>query len=762
MRRFFLKLFRRHRLEQDLQAELALHRELSNARSGSIPLGNVTYIAEESRDLWRFNFLENLWRDAVYGSRGLRHRPTLLITAVLSLALGIGANTAIFSLAVEFLLSEPSVKDAGSLVYVRLGGNSHAQAKVLESVRESGLFADVAGTNEESYVNWNDGTETRPIFCAFTTKNFFTALGVPIAYGRGILPDDPDNVVVLHHLFWTRHFNGDPSVVGRSMNLDGKAYTIVGILPAAHRSLTGFGFSPDVYLPQYLDDTVLAIYARLKPGMGRGQALAGLRTVATRLDAASLTPFKLTDNIEVSPIAGVARFGSIPAFTAMGVFFALMLLVVGLVLLIACVNVAGLLLARASARKREIAIRLSLGASRGRLFQQLLVESLLLALLGAGCGLALARGITMFIGRLQLPIPIPIHLQIEPDWRLALYAAFLIIGVTLACGLLPALQASKESITPSLQRERRMRLRRALVTAQIAISLIVLSAGFLFLRNLFRSAAISPGFDVIHTLLAEVDLPPAAYHESERILLYANQSLRELSAIPGIETAAAARIVPFTDNTGFGGFITFSDTGERRPVHYEWNAVTPGYFRTMDIPLLQGRGFLETDHGEANVAIVNAAFVRQFLGGRQPVGAKFRYFLKPFQIVGVVADTKTITIGEDDQPQLYEPLAQIVNDRSRIQFVLRSATPPATQLAAVREALRRVEPGAGLEVATLYSSIGIAFLPSQVGAVLMGSVGLLGLVLAAVGLYGTMVYSVARRTREIGVRVAIGATPKDV
>jgi predicted permease len=769
MRRFFLKLFRRHRLEHDLQAELALHRELCGKHTGSIPLGNATRIAEESRDLWRFNFIENLWRDVVYGARGLRHSPTLLITAVLSLALGIGANTAIFSLAVEFLFSEPSVKDASSLVYLRVGGNTHSSIRVLEFIRDSKLFDAVAGVDVESYVNWNNGSETRPIFGAFTTKNYFTALGVPVAYGRGILPSDPDQVVVLHDQFWKRYFNGDPTVVGRTLNLDGKSYTIVGILPPGHRTLIGFGVSPDVFLPSYIPDTLLQMYARLKPGMSRGEALAGLRTIAGRMDAAMPTFFKYSAEVSLSPVAGFARISGEGAALTIGVFFAILLALAGLVLLIACVNVAGLLLARASARRREIAIRLSLGAGRGRLLQQLLVESLLLALLGAGCGLALAQILTTLVGRIQIPAPVPIHLHIEPDWRLAIYAVVLTVGVALASGLLPAWQTLKESIAPNIHRERKMRLRKTLVTAQVAISLIVLAAGLLFLRSLFRATAISPGFDLVHTAQAKIYLPPAAYPDGSRIQLYVDRAVAEVSAIPGIEATAAARTIPFQDATGMGGVIEFTDNRERVPVNYYWNAVTPKYFAVMEIPVVSGRAFSEADRGAYHSVLVNPTFVKQFLRGREPVGTIFHGDFPgspEFRIVGVVGGTKTMTIGEEQKPQLYDLLENyytVNNDSARnIRLVIRSAVPPVNQLNAIREVLRRVEPDAGLEVATVYSSIGLAFLPSQVGAVLMGSIGLLGLLLVAIGLYGSMVYSVTRRTREIGVRVAVGATPRDV
>jgi predicted permease len=764
MRRFFRKLFRRGAMHRQIEDELAFHREMSAVHANPIPLGNTAVIAEYGYDLWRFNFLENLWRDLVYAARGLRRSPLLVVAALLSLGLGIGVNAAMFSLGVEFLFSEPSVRDSGSLVNIWLGGSSNSAHQAVEFLAASGLFADVVGENEEAVSNYNDGAETRPVFSVFTSRNYFTALGVPMLHGRGISPDDPAEVVVLSYAFWRKQFAGDPAILGRTINVDGRMCTVVGVLPEHHRTLIGFGYSPDLYLPRYLDSTTLAIYARLKPGMSVPAARAGLAIVAQRMDAEMPGRFKYAEGLRVSPIAGYARLRSESEFLAVAVFFVMLLVVTGLVLLIACVNVASLLLARASARQREIAIRIAIGASRGRLLQQLLADSLLLSLLGAGCGLALAEFTAATLARIHLPLPLPIRLQIEPDWRLALYGAFLAAVSVLACGLVPAWQALKDSIAHHLHRERKMRLRRVLVAAQIAISVIVLTTGFLFLRNLLHSAALSPGFDVTHTIRANVNLPPSGYTDARKKAAYIDQVVASLAALPGIESVAAARILPFNGGTRFMISLKFPDGNQQTRVFFFWNAVTPEFFRAMSIPIVQGRTFSAADRGE-HVAMVNSVFVSRYLGGRQPLGTVFlwgRDGKTPYRIVGVAAGTKTLTIGEDPQPQLYEPLAQIDNDRQEIEFVLRSAIPPGQQLEAIRRTLHGIEPMAGSQVETMYGSIGLAFLPSQVGALLMGSTGILGLLLATIGLYGVMAFSVARRTREIGVRVAIGASRRDI
>ena len=531
------------------------------------------------------------------------------------------------------------------------------------------------GENEETFINFNNGLETRRIFAVQATKNFFTTLGVPLWQGRGWNKDDPNEVVVLNPHFWRTRLGGDPAILGKAIRLDGRLYTVLGILPENFRSLIGYGYSPDVFVPQYIEGTILAIYARLKPGMTFGQLNAALPALSERLDHEFPIQDESAKHLRATPLSPIARLQKEREALVVALFFAILMVVVGLVLIIACVNVAGLLLARASVRRQEIAIRLALGASRFRLLQQLLAESLLLSIAGAVLGFVFALGAAKGVAAIPLPFPIPIRLHIEPDWRVISYAAILAVVSAFASGLMPAWQSLKESLSAGMQRERKLRMRRSLVVAQIAVSFVVLTTAALFLQNLARTNSLGPGFDTRHTLRAEVYLPPRIYKDNRTIDPYVKRAVEGLRAIPGIESAAAARIIPFTDATNFDVSLTFADTGQKQRARFNWNAVTADFFHVMNIPLLRGHTFTNQDNGGSKVVIVNNEFVRRYLGTREPIGAAFRWLddEPAYLIVGVVRATKNMTIGEDARAQLYEPLAQIKNDRSRIQFVARSA-----------------------------------------------------------------------------------------
>lgn len=759
--KFLRKLWRRRSLEQEMREELAFHREMAAANGHEARLGNETLIREEGFEMWRFVFVENLWRDLKHAARSLMSSPGFAASALLSLALGIGANATLFSLTMEFLFSEPSVRDASSLVYIRLNGSSHQLEPAVRFVESSGLFESVTGEREEAYLNWNDGRETRRVFALFGRPNYFTALGIPVAMGRPWTAADPQESAVVRWQFWQKQLHGDPNVIGSTMILNGKAYQVLGVLPESHRTITGFGFSPDVYVPAFLPDSIFAIRARMKPGMTLGQVRAAMPEIAARMDRELPNPgFKYNEQISVSPIAGFEKLKHDRTLFTVKLFFAILLGMAALVLIVACVNVAGLLLARASARKQEIAIRISLGASKARLLQQLLCESVLLAAMGAVAGFLGALAVARALASISLPFPVPVELHVEPDWRVVAYAVLMAGVAILVAGLLPAWQALRESLSGDMHRERRLRLRRTLVGAQIALSFLLLATGFLFLHNLTKSTAMSPGFDTQNTLRAEIYLPPELYTDKDRLKAYRERALGELRAIPGVEGAAYAVILPFMDHTTHGGQLTLADSAERMQVQYAWNSVSPGYFRAMDIPVVAGRDFRETDRpGQPRVVIVNTVFAQRYLKGREAVGTVFRWrdSKETMEVAGVVKPVKMMTIGEEDEAQLYVPAAQEEEFQRRFRFVVRSATPPVGQLTNVREVLRKIDPAAAMEVDTMYSSIGLAFLPSQVGGALMGGIGVLGLLLAMIGLYGLMSFNVARRTREIGVRLAIGA-----
>ena len=712
------------------------------------------------------NLIENLWRDLLYAARGLRRSPAIVISALLSLGFGIGVNTSIVFVAMEFFFNHPSARDPKSLVVVRLG-NSLAREPLIDSLRASGLFAEVAGENTQKLANFNDGTATIQIYDAYTTKNYFTMLGAPMLYGRGYTLTDQNEVVILSYHFWQKHFLGDRTVVGRTINLDGRACHVVGILPEEHRTLTGYGLSPDVYQPPWLDNVQFTIYARRKPDMPLQQTRVGLEVIARRMDATPSLPHNLRyiENLSVFPITGYESLARDEGMLPLQFFFGLLFIVVALILLIACANVAISMLARASARRGEIAVRLALGVSRPRLLQQFLTESLLLTTMCTVFGLLLSRLTGPVIAAIEQSLPgVPIHLQLSPDWRLLVYSTLLTAVAASVCGLFPALQFRKISITSYLGRGQKLRLQKALVIVQIATSVIVLATGFLFLHNLLRASSINPGFDVRHTLRAEINLPPTQYGKPERRINYIREVLHQIATLPGIECAAASKWTPFNGGEGYSIDITFPDNGQQREAAFNFNAVTAAYFRTMAIPIYSGRTFSETEAG-VNQVIVNQSFVERYLGGRNPIGTFFRGWggkRTDSRIVAVVGNTKTGTIGENEQPQLYGALDANKDDELTVQLQIRSTISPNLQIEAIRRVLHRIEPLAGAKVQTMNSAIAFAFLPSQLGAGVLGLFGALGLLLAAVGINAIVAYSVVQRTREIAIRFAVGATRTDI
>jgi putative ABC transport system permease protein len=776
------------RLDRDARAELAFHIESRVAdlerrgmprqeaqRRARIEFGSVAGYAERAHDVRHARVLEDLARDLLHACRALRRTPGLVVTCVLSLGLGIGVNVALLSTIRSIFFATPTVARLDRLVVVEPGNSNQLSYPNLRDLQESGIFAAVVGSRRVG-LNLRSGEQAERVFGLAVTPGFFEGLGIQARWGRVFtasesVPEREPRLAVLDHTFWLRRFAGDPAIVGQWLTLNGEPYLVLGILADSHRPLTHP--APELYLPisahvvpgmhARLNANALTIVGRLHDGATGEQAQAAVTVLGAALERTHPR-----DNAgfgrpaQVFPLAESQWRGAPQGFFALPV---LLLILFGLLLLIACANVAGLLLARAAGRRREIAIRIALGARRGRLLQWLLAESLVLAALGAAAGLVLARmglgalGAVVIDGR-------PLSIIVEPDFMLYSYGLGLALVTGLACGIVPALRATRTSVVDEIQQggghgaTGRLRLRHALVIGQVAASMLLLLVSSLMLHSMRHVAALDPGFDVDRGLVATIDRDTTGEIGQTDLIL--GQSLVErLEAVPGVDSAALLNVVPLGDDIIRWSFTVIGGEAEtvRAPAYV--NSVGPRYFETLGIRLLRGRDFSAADQaGTPAVAIVSEAFARAYFPGEDPIGRRVTNGRDPeVEIVGIVADSKVARVSEPVAPLLYFAYAQ---RPARLRVIMRIATSPAAAIPSVRRAILDADGRALAGVETLRDATSFELNLRRVASVLFGSLGSLGLLLAVVGLYGIVAFLVTSRTREIGIRVALGASARRV
>ncbi len=805
------------RFDKDLAEEMRLHIELrtsdrqaqglstEDAAAGARrQFGNTARLREMSRDAWGWTFLDRLRQDIRYGVRALAAQPGFTATAVVSLALGIGADTAIFSIINAVMLRSLPVEDPQALVQIQLGaggGGDELNTPLWEQIRDKQrAFSGVLAYSSDRF-DLAEAGEKRPAQGMWVSGGFFRVLKVPAVMGRTLTPADdqwgggPDGAVaVISHDFWKSGLNGDIGVIGKTIRLNRQSFVIVGVTPPWFRGLDAdrgydvaipIGCQPILRPGASQSDEIhhwwLRILGRTAPGDSPKLAQQRMEAIAPEIFRDTLPPGQsardqaayLKSEFLLRPAGLGFSQTRVQYRTAL---FALMA-IVGMVLLIACANIANLLLARGAARQRELSVRMAIGASRARVIRQLMTESLLLAMLGAAGGFLVAMWGGRMAVRLLSTARNPLDLGINPDFRLFAFTTVVAALTALLFGLAPAFRATRIGLNDVLRENSRGTLTgttrvtfgRVLVAGQIALSMVLLVGAGLFLGTLQNLLTVDPGFDRRSVLLMSADLPQSTTAQ-QRIETY-REILNRLRTVPGVVAAASSVLTPI-DPAGWNQLTYpegFAPKSPKETVVF-FNRVSEGYFRTMRTPLLMGREF--SDHDTLNsprVILINASTARAFFGNENPIGKTIglnkpgkRRVRETYQVIGVVKDAKYNRIDEQPRRIAYLAGEQDPAPGTGLRYAIRCERDADALIPSIRSAVSGANHDVSLEFRTLEAQVNESLLRPRLVAVLSSIFGALALLLATVGLYGITTYSVARRKSEIGIRIALGAQRRSV